>query len=291
MARLLSLSPARLAPVAVLTWMLLLPCGSAPTGSRGVAHAQARPGSAEAERVFHDAAQHFLADDVDAARQTVERGLADAPDHPKLLALRDVLDRPGPKAQPDSGRGGANGAPQQGERPNDGGAGASSGSESAKDGAQNASPPSSADRHGGGQQDGTRPSGSPGGRSSASPPATDRPGAPAESTPDERASGEAASGENASGDDASNPSPPDDAPDDGSPRDATPNDGRQGGDATQDGDAASDGASPDRGRRPSDRLSRSQAERILQALEGQEKQLLREVQKRSARPQSVEKDW
>jgi hypothetical protein len=38
-------------------------------------------------------------------------------------------------------------------------------------------------------------------------------------------------------------------------------------------------------------LSREQAERILQALEGQEKQLLREVQKREARPRRVEKDW
>ena len=38
-------------------------------------------------------------------------------------------------------------------------------------------------------------------------------------------------------------------------------------------------------------LSRAQAERILEALEGQEKQLLREVQKRDARPRRVEKDW
>ena len=38
-------------------------------------------------------------------------------------------------------------------------------------------------------------------------------------------------------------------------------------------------------------LSRAQAERILRALQGQEEQLLREVQKRSARPTPVEKDW
>jgi hypothetical protein len=38
-------------------------------------------------------------------------------------------------------------------------------------------------------------------------------------------------------------------------------------------------------------LSRAQAERILRALQGQEQQLLREVQNRSARSQPVEKDW
>lgn len=43
-------------------------------------------------------------------------------------------------------------------------------------------------------------------------------------------------------------------------------------------------------RRP-EGLSREQAARILQALEGQEKQLLREVQKRPATETDVEKDW
>ncbi len=38
-------------------------------------------------------------------------------------------------------------------------------------------------------------------------------------------------------------------------------------------------------------LSREQAERILQALQGDEERLLREVQKQRARPQDVEKDW
>ncbi len=41
----------------------------------------------------------------------------------------------------------------------------------------------------------------------------------------------------------------------------------------------------------SDQLSRKQAERILQALENEEEQLLREVQKLKSRPRRVEKDW
>ncbi len=40
-----------------------------------------------------------------------------------------------------------------------------------------------------------------------------------------------------------------------------------------------------------DELSRQQAERILQALENEEEQLLREVQKLRGRPRRVEKDW
>jgi hypothetical protein len=38
-------------------------------------------------------------------------------------------------------------------------------------------------------------------------------------------------------------------------------------------------------------LTREQAARILQALQGQEKQLLREVQKRASTKENVEKDW
>lgn len=41
----------------------------------------------------------------------------------------------------------------------------------------------------------------------------------------------------------------------------------------------------------SEQLSRQQAERILQALENKEEQLLREVQKMEGRPRRVEKDW
>ena len=42
---------------------------------------------------------------------------------------------------------------------------------------------------------------------------------------------------------------------------------------------------------PVDTLSRAQAERLLQALEGQERQLLRRIQVRSPTPRRVEKDW
>jgi hypothetical protein len=42
---------------------------------------------------------------------------------------------------------------------------------------------------------------------------------------------------------------------------------------------------------PVDTLSRAQAERLLRALEGQERRLLRRLQTRSADRRSVEKDW
>lgn len=43
--------------------------------------------------------------------------------------------------------------------------------------------------------------------------------------------------------------------------------------------------------RPIDTLSRAQAERLLQALEGQERQLLRRIRTQASEPQRVEKDW
>ena len=48
---------------------------------------------------------------------------------------------------------------------------------------------------------------------------------------------------------------------------------------------------PQGGGTPRDTLSRDQAERLLRALEGQERQLLRELRTRSTTPRSVEKDW
>jgi len=48
---------------------------------------------------------------------------------------------------------------------------------------------------------------------------------------------------------------------------------------------------PRDGGTPVDTLSRAQAERLLRALEGQERQLLRRLQTRSADRRSVEKDW
>jgi hypothetical protein len=61
----------------------------------------------------------------------------------------------------------------------------------------------------------------------------------------------------------------------------TPSNGSQEGEAQR---------RPGRGR-PVDTLSRAQAERLLRALEGQERRLLRRIQVRSATPQRVEKDW
>lgn len=68
----------------------------------------------------------------------------------------------------------------------------------------------------------------------------------------------------------------------GPPSDAPPaTDAARGGER----DAGSDG-------RPVDRLSRAQAERLLRALEGQERELLRRLPPESTeRPPTVEKDW
>jgi hypothetical protein len=46
-----------------------------------------------------------------------------------------------------------------------------------------------------------------------------------------------------------------------------------------------------RGGRPVDSLSQAQAERLLRALEGQERQLLRQLRTRSSKRRTVEKDW
>jgi len=48
---------------------------------------------------------------------------------------------------------------------------------------------------------------------------------------------------------------------------------------------------PGRGGRPVDTLSRTQAERLLRALEGQERRLLQQLRLRSMERRSVEKDW
>jgi len=48
---------------------------------------------------------------------------------------------------------------------------------------------------------------------------------------------------------------------------------------------------PGRGGRPADTLSRSQAEQLLRALEGQERRLLQQLRLRSMERRSVEKDW
>jgi len=59
--------------------------GLGPWGAR-VATAQQ-----DADAYFHEAAQHYIAQNVPAARQAVEQGLEIAPADPRLLALRRKL--------------------------------------------------------------------------------------------------------------------------------------------------------------------------------------------------------
>ncbi len=193
------------------------------------------------EPYFHEAAQFYVAKQKRQALRVISDGLEAAPNHPKLLALKNKLenqpgarpdqkpgesDTQGPKQQENAepqegnrGQEGENEAPQQGnEQPSPGSAG-----ESGQQGPPR--PPEQNDNSGEQEGDGQ----------------PQRPGEDGEVSPDGQSGGNESSG--------------------------TPS-----GESTE-------------------RLSREQAERILQALEGQEKQLLREVQKREARPRRVEKDW
>ncbi|WP_022835797.1 hypothetical protein [Salisaeta longa] len=78
------------------------------------ARAQAAP---EALRYYHEAAGHYVHQRMDEARAAVARGLALAPNHPRLQALQRQLEkkRP-PKQQPQQGRSGP--AQQSGGRAN-----------------------------------------------------------------------------------------------------------------------------------------------------------------------------
>lgn len=67
--------------------------------------------------------------------------------------------------------------------------------------------------------------------------------------------------------------------------------GQQSPSAASSGGASESTPRPRDGGTPVDTLSRAQAERLLRALEGQERQLLRRLQTRSADRRSVEKDW
>lgn len=197
----------------------------------------ARDTLAVGERYFHDAAQHYLAEDVATARERVEAGLAREPHHPKLLALRRMLEEPGASPEPDSGRSGQDGAPQQQDD--------ASGT-SGQDGQQ-------------GEQEGP---------SSGDAGSSDSGQSQDEETPGQRDASDAQDG----------PS--------GERRDAQPNEA-----SASERPARSSGSGQRAGDRPTEPMSRAQAERILRALEGQEKQLLREVQKQAPRPEAVEKDW
>ena len=72
--------------------------------------AQAQSESDAGAAHFHRAAQHYLAGDINAAREAVDKGLAVAPEHPKLNALRAQIDALPPTPRPsDDGAQGAGG--------------------------------------------------------------------------------------------------------------------------------------------------------------------------------------
>ncbi|HHP7238529.1 hypothetical protein [Longibacter sp.] len=223
--------------VALLGAFLLLPGASAQSiGAQGESGRQA------GDPFFHEAAQYYVAEQKQPALQAIQEGLEVAPNHPKLLALRNKI-REQMGARPQPGDEGRDGAGQEEAESSD------SGKPQAGKGATGQRPPPSS-REGSG---------------------SDAPG------------------------------------EDGSPQDEN----REPGEESEDGASETQGeagspsrdgpsGSPDAGQGRGDgegqagrsaRLSRAQAERILDALESQEKQLLREVQKREARPRRVEKDW
>jgi hypothetical protein len=72
-----------------------------------------------------------------------------------------------------------------------------------------------------------------------------------------------------------------------------PSDGQRqgGGSAQRPSDAPPDPMRRGRGGQPVDTLSRAQAERLLRALEGQERRLLRQLRPRTTQRRRVEKDW
>lgn len=187
---------------------------------------------------FHEAAQYYVAEQKQPALQAIEEGLAVAPNHPKLLALRSKI-REQQSAQPQPGdQGSERDNPQSGQQDNTEGAESPQGQ--------------------GDQQEGDGPQENDG----ASPPSPGPEGQPGDQ----------------------DPGPADMPPTEGAGQQGEPPQSSEGGSAQR-------GERDGRTGEQTDRLSRAQAERILQALEGQEKQLLREVQQREARPRRVEKDW
>lgn len=169
---------------------------------------------------FHEAAQHYIADDLSAARQAVKRGLEAAPSDPRLQSLQKKLEQAANAQTGNSSQ----------DRETSGSQGSQSGSSS-----------SSGQTEQGAKQRDTPTAGS----SEQSRASSRRPEA---SSPAERSS-EAA------------------------------------------GDRKADGQSTGPGSEGTHALSRAQADRLLEALEGQEKRLLREIQTRSSEVQQVEKDW
>jgi hypothetical protein len=180
--------------------------------------APAAPAQSTADAYFHEAAQQYVADDVQAARQTVERGLEVAPSDPRLLALRKKLrqeKQPNrPRKQRDSS------SAESGQKKKQDQSSGKSGNADSESSEQN-SPSQSEAQNAPPKEEG---SGSSEGRSADRPP--------------------------------------------------SPDTVRRG-----------------RGGQPSEALNRTQAERLLRALEGQERRLLRQIRIRSSKRRTVEKDW
>jgi len=215
------------------------------------AQAQSVEAQTEAERkagepYFHEAAQFYVAKQKRQALRVISDGLDVAPNHPKLLALKNKLEnQPGARPDQNPGESDTEGPEsQENAEPQEGESGQEEEGDAPQQGNQQPSPGSAGES---GQQGPPRPpeqndnSGEQEGDGQEGDGQQQRPGEDGEQSRDGQSGGNESSG--------------------------TPS-----GESTE-------------------RLSREQAERILQALEGQEKQLLREVQKREARPRRVEKDW
>ena len=73
---------------------------------------QAAAGQSTADAYFHRAAQQYVDGNRAAARRTVERGLAEAPDDPRLQALREKLQQKGPSSAEQEGQQSSRQGPQ-----------------------------------------------------------------------------------------------------------------------------------------------------------------------------------
>lgn len=236
-------------------------------GTGFAAQATAQPADVRtAPDYFHAAAQAYLGDDMAAARRLVDAGLQQAPNNPKLLALRDKLQQRGNASDADSTGQGQSGQSDTPSPESDAG--------EAPSNDDNAADPSDPSQRG--QRQGATPSPGAGGAGGQAPPDGPPPDGPPPDGP-----------------------PPDGPPPEGRPPDE-PSDRSRGSQGADDPSASSDPADPSAtGARPGDgngqraarSLSRAQAERILDALANQELELLRKVQRRRAPARSVRKDW
>jgi hypothetical protein len=235
------------------------------------ASGQAAAADRSAATYFHDAAQQYIAENTSRAQELVEAGLDAHPEDPRLQALQAKLDR----ARQQSAGSDSSSQSQGGRSSESGEKGPPSSSENNRDGTESGEgqPESSA----------SSPETSADGRSQ--PQDASNPSADNRTSGDRKAGDRKAADRKASNRDASNQDAPNRPGAERRPS-ASPSD------SPQDPGSAADGESRGREQRAArGRLTRAQAERILRALQGQEKQLLREVQKRSGQAEPVEKDW